>query len=239
MRMVLRTTSSVIQGVAVLGVVPGLRYKHEGYQFALSNALQYLIDISHAALLIALLFVGPLVELVFFRKNFRGQRVDVVQDVLEQFQTVYGIRDIVIGPISEELVYRSALVGLFIAARAPVDVVILCTPLYFGVAHLNHAVEFWREGVPPLQILTVCGFQLAYTTVFGVLEAYIFARTGNAAAVILVHSFCNYMGFPRLSVEGPTWQRLSYWALLVVGLQGFWVCVGVLTESKNGGIVWH
>lgn len=40
--------------------------------------------------------------------------------------------------------------------------------------------------------------QFCYTTIFGWFEAYVFIRTGSLLGTIAAHSFCNYLGLPRL-----------------------------------------
>lgn len=77
--------------------------------------------------------------------------------------------------------------------------VILVTPLYFGIAHIHHFYEF-RLTHPHASIVGSVVrvlFQFTYTTVFGWFEAYVFVRTGSLLAVILAHSFCNWLGLPR------------------------------------------
>jgi prenyl protein peptidase len=40
-------------------------------------------------------------------------------------------------------------------------------------------------------------FQFAYTSLFGFFAAFVFLRNKNILALILAHSFCNWMGLPR------------------------------------------
>ncbi|KAK3114601.1 CAAX prenyl protease, partial [Teratosphaeriaceae sp. CCFEE 6253] len=49
-------------------------------------------------------------------------------------------------------------------------------------------------------------FQLTYTSLFGFFAAFVYLRTGNIWAVILAHSFCNWMGIPRV------WGRVGQFA---------------------------
>jgi prenyl protein peptidase len=105
-------------------------------------------------------------------------------------------------------------------------------------------------------------FQFTYTSLFGFFAAFVYIRTGNLLSVILAHSFCNWMGLPRLSgrvgVEagvsigspgarkrddddddypryesrGVTWT-VAYYALLVAGAVGFYWQLFPLTESSH------
>lgn len=92
-------------------------------------------------------------------------------------------------------------------AKVSVSRLIFATPLYFGVAHIHHFYEFLltHPDAPLSAAIARSLFQFGYTSVFGFFAAFIFLRTGNLPAVILAHSFCNWMGLPRLwgRVEAP------------------------------------
>lgn len=136
-------------------------------------------------------------------------------------------------------------------------------PLYFGIAHIHHFYEFrlTHPDTPIPAILFRSIFQFAYTTVFGWFAAFLYLRTGSLPAVILVHSFCNWCGLPRLwgrveadvsvglpqmrakedseisplqvagSQLGISWT-VAYYVLLVAGAVGFYYALWPLTESK-------
>jgi prenyl protein peptidase len=113
--------------------------------------------------------------------------------------------------------------------------IIYLSPSVFGLAHLHHFYEFriTNPRVPLAAAVARSVFQLAYTSLFGMYATFIFIRTGSLPAVILIHTFCNYMGLPRVwgSLE-PYWMcerrsqsRISltvwtglYYVLLVGGL---------------------
>ena len=42
-------------------------------------------------------------------------------------------------------------------------------------------------------------FQLSYTTLFGAYVGWIYLATHDILAIIVVHAFCNVMGFPDLN----------------------------------------
>lgn len=136
---------------------------------------------------------------------------------------------------------------------------IFLTPLYFVIAHAHHLYDF-RVSNPqaPLWIgLLRVVFQSTYTSLFGFFAAFVFLRTGNVYAAILAHTFCNYMGLPRLwgrvGVEtaapiGPPgtdfdhtlpsrskgigWT-VTYYVILVAGAYGFRCQLFPLTESSH------
>ena len=109
------------------------------------------------------------------------------------------LRNLVVGPVSEELVFRACMLPLLLEARVPAGRAIMTSPLFFGVAHLHHLRRRVRDDrVPWPEALAQTVFQLGYTTVFGVYTAFVFARTGHLSAAIVCHAFCNYMGLPDL-----------------------------------------
>lgn len=87
----------------------------------------------------------------------------------------------------------------------PAARIVFVAPLYFGIAHIHHFYEFTltHPHASLLGALLRSLFQFAYTTLFGWYATFVYLRTGSLAAVILVHSFCNWCGLPRL------WGRLE------------------------------
>lgn len=102
--------------------------------------------------------------------------------------------------------------------------------------------------------------QLAYTTLFGGYATFLYLRTGSLLGVILVHAFCNWMGFPRFwgrvtagdtaiapdlgetkrsedrktendGKLGILWS-FAYYILLVVGAVSWWHYLWPLTSSE-------
>ena len=87
---------------------------------------------------------------------------------------------------------------------------ILLTPLYFGIAHIHHFYEFTltNQRTPLGPALAITLFQFSYTVIFGWYASFVFLRTGSLLAVVLCHSFCNWMGLPRV------WGRVGCEVLL-------------------------
>jgi prenyl protein peptidase len=141
--------------------------------------------------------------------------------------------------------------------------IVFVSPLYFGIAHIHHFYEFrlTHPDTPVATALLRSIFQFGYTTVFGWFAAFLYLRTGSLPAVILVHTFCNWCGLPRLwgRVEasvpiGPPQVRskedidisplqvaggrldiswtVAYYVLLVAGAVGFYYLLWPLTESR-------
>lgn len=167
------------------------------------------------------------------------------------------------GPITEEVMFRSAIIPLHLLARVSPGRIVWTAPLYFGVAHVHHFYEF-RLTHPDTSIIAAAlrsAFQFGFTTVFGWYATFIYLRTGSLIAVIIIHTFCNWCGLPRLwgRVEaavpiGPTLSRgkedsdrsleysydqlgigwsVAYYVLLVFGAIGFCCALWPLTESTH------
>ncbi|KAI8830986.1 hypothetical protein BC829DRAFT_120602 [Chytridium lagenaria] len=145
------------------------------------------------------LFLGPLLseylesELPFQKNsNFKNE-----------FGTLMWIRSIIIGPISEELYFRSYMVPIALSAGYNSSQTTYLLPLVFGFAHFHHGFEiFVRSGknVKALKMAVLTSaFQFIYTYVFGIFATHILLKTGNVIAPIISHMFCNYMGFPDFS----------------------------------------
>lgn len=103
------------------------------------------------------------------------------------------------GPVTEEVMFRSAIVPLHLLAQVSPGRIVFIAPLYFGIAHVHHFYEFrlTHPDTPVLAALLRSVFQFGYTTIFGWYATFLYLRTGSLVVVILVHSFCNWCGLPR------------------------------------------
>ncbi|KAL9039298.1 MAG: hypothetical protein Q9180_002615 [Flavoplaca navasiana] len=219
-----------------------------------------MVEIAKSLLLTALLFTGPLFEGAVVEgrwKNWIQGRT-----MHESLSSWIGWRNYVVGPVTEEILFRSLLVPLhLLTPLSPIRIVLL-TPLYFGIAHIHHFYEFvlTHPHTPWTPSILRSLFQFTYTTMFGWYATFVFIRTGNVIAVILAHTFCNWAGLPRLwgrveprvAIGGPTvrgkedsegelsQERMAHWGwsfsyyvLVVVGAVGFQQCLWTLTESPR------
>ncbi|GAM40809.1 hypothetical protein TCE0_041f13445 [Talaromyces pinophilus] len=220
-----------------------------------------IVEIIKSLLLTAILFSGPLFERGVaedgWKSWIRGEGLS------ETLRSWIGFRNYVAGPITEEIIFRSIIITLHLLAKMSPGRIVFVSPLYFGIAHVHHFYEFrlTHPDTPIAAILFRSIFQFGYTTVFGWFAAFLYLRTGSLPAVILVHSFCNWCGLPRLwgRVEagvpiGPPQMRakedseisplqvagrqlgiswtVAYYVLLVTGAVGFYYSLWPLTESK-------
>ncbi|KAJ2685705.1 CAAX prenyl protease, partial [Coemansia spiralis] len=139
--------------------------------------------------LVCVLFLGPLV-LDNLDGAFAWDRLKRVPQSL--WAQPEQLRNYVVGPVTEELVFRSAVVALWTAAGVRTELCVLASPVIFGVAHLHRAVSrYAHEGSPLGHVVLSTAVQLAYTTVFGWVAAALFVRTHSVAGPIAAHAFCN------------------------------------------------
>lgn len=105
------------------------------------------------------------------------------------------------------------IIPLHILAHVSGKKIIFLTPLYFGIAHVHHLYEFriTHPDTPFVLAILRSAFQFTYTSLFGFFAAFAFVRTGNVYSIILVHSFCNWMGLPRF------WGRVGVEAGVPIG----------------------
>jgi prenyl protein peptidase len=74
-------------------------------------------------------------------------------------------------------------------------------PLFFATSHLHASFLDYSKGEVPIKRAVLIGlFKLAYTEVFGIYSGLVYVRTGSIWPAILLHSYCNYFGFPHFLV---------------------------------------
>ncbi|XP_022767104.1 CAAX prenyl protease 2 [Durio zibethinus] len=110
-------------------------------------------------------------------------------------------RNLVVAPLTEELVFRACMIPLLLCGGFKAYNVIFLCPTFFSLAHLNHMMEIYgRHNYSLVKASMVVGLQLGYTVIFGSYASFLFVRTGNLIAPLVAHAFCNYMGLPVLFV---------------------------------------
>jgi prenyl protein peptidase len=234
------------------------------------------LEIIRSLLLTAILFTGPLFERGIvegeWRFWFRRSKLSESLGGWIGWRNYVAVCPVVFlnqgaflihfqGPFTEEVMFRSAIVPLHLLAHVSPGRIVFIAPLYFGIAHVHHFYEFrlTHPDTPALAALLRSLFQFGYTTVFGWYATFVYLRTGSLVAVIVVHSFCNWCGLPRLwgRVEsgdalGPSFARgkedadgveveenlgvrwtVAYYVLLVAGAVGFCQGLWPLTESYH------
>ncbi|KAF9869352.1 prenyl proteinase rce1 [Colletotrichum karsti] len=205
-----------------------------------------LVDSASCLLLTAVLFAGPLYETLL---------IDGLWETWKTFEPLLSIwthwttwRNIVMGPLTEEMLFRSASVPLLLCARMSLTQTIFLSPLIFGLAHVHHFYEFrlTHPRVPLVAAIARSVLQFTYTSLFGGYATFLFLRSGSLLAIALVHAFCNAMGLPRFwgSVD-PYWHArgpytpangrhwtIVYYVLLFAGAISWWKCLLPMTHTS-------
>jgi len=138
-------------------------------------------------ILLTMLFLGPI-----FVTLIDGSLANIISfDVTN----IKFWRNYFVAPLSEEIVFRGLMLPLLVPAFGKSFSIVLA-PLFFGIAHIHHALEQYEDGVTIQNIIIATSFQAFYTTIFGIFSSYIFLRTGHLISSFISHAFCNIMGFP-------------------------------------------
>ena len=117
-------------------------------------------------------------------------------------------RNLVVGPVSEELVFRGCMLPLLLCAGVRPWKVIVYGPLFFGTAHLHHFLTRrltagWKHAALETAV------QMVYTYLFGLFAGFVFVRMGNLWAPTLPHVFCNFMGLPDFAYLAEVGDQMS------------------------------
>ncbi|OAR00340.1 hypothetical protein LLEC1_00282 [Akanthomyces lecanii] len=203
------------------------------------------VESAKALLLTATLFCGPLYESLLIDGGWRY----IGTGLQRLWQSWPEWRNIVAGPVTEECLFRSAVVPLLVSAKASPSSIVFLSPLVFGSAHVHHFYEFrlTNPGVSIYAAVARTVVQLTYTSVFGAYVTFLFVQTGSLLAVVLVHAFCNTLSLPRVwGHMAPHWLPINtsqgmllkwtipYYVLLVGGLVYWWRSLYLLTDSPLG-----
>ena len=100
------------------------------------------------------------------------------------------IRNLLIGPLTEEWVFRACMCPLLHGAGFSDAACVWTSGVIFGLAHVHHVFD---ADAAWIQVAV----QFTYTTLFGAYSSYLFLRTGLLYGPLLAHSFCNGMGLPN------------------------------------------
>jgi len=167
------------------------------------------------------------------------------------------LRNLIVAPITEEIVFRGLIIVVSVASHclesngtsvnmrfSSLTVALLC-PVYFSIAHFHHMYEQIRTGTAVMPACGMTAVQMTYTSIFGVIAGILLVRTGSVVSCIISHIICNTMGLPDISfVSEPKPGNFAHsryffmygyrWGLLVLhamGLIVFSYCLFPLTEG--------
>ncbi|KYQ88201.1 hypothetical protein DLAC_10887 [Tieghemostelium lacteum] len=179
--------------------------------------ITYFIKATIPLVLTMILFFGPVI-------------MELLEEVYDSFDisfNLYSLRDFVVGPAVEEIVFRSVICPILFFSGFSSKSIIIFSPFLFGFAHIHHA--FTSSGDILVKVIR-CLIQIAYTSIFGMFTAFVFFRTGNILACILSHSFCNIMGLPKFDQIFSHKFNYVLMATFVIGLVGFYLLIFPMTD---------
>jgi len=223
---------------AELGFLPGLKYRYGEFHMEAGHIGLFIRDVLQSLLLVLILFIGPVLDLAFFSSP---DPQHLVRELTSQLSTLQGLRDLIVGPLTEEIIYTSVtIVTLYQVHEISTKTLIFLPPVFFSFAHFHHAYELFTRKTPIHIIGAVIAFQLTYTFLFGIFTNFVFLRTNNLWSCFAVHSFCNFMGVPNLTVSTNkfAYWNFVYYALLIVGSLGFYRFLYTFTQSSLALVPW-
>jgi prenyl protein peptidase len=151
-----------------------------------------------------------------------------------ELQNLMNFRGIIIGPATEEFVFRSCAyaVSHFAVGLSPAET-ITSTSLIFGLAHCHHVVEHVMHGKLTLAQATInVAVQFTYTSIFAAYNGYLFIRTGSLWASVILHSYCNFLELPDFPGMVSHQHKIMFITLLVSGLSLFLLGAPLLTNQS-------
>jgi prenyl protein peptidase len=178
---------------------------------------------------VAVLYLGTLAE-----------RLVLGAFALPEFDAI-AWRNLVVGPLTEELCFRACVLPLLIEAGITRWRAVRAAPLVFGLAHVHHGRRrVVDDGVPLSHAVIETTVQFAYTSLFGAFASYAFCRTHRLSAPVAAHVLCNYLGLPEFAClrPGPLYDyRLAFVALHIAGIFLFFTRSGWLLASSES-VLW-
>jgi prenyl protein peptidase len=193
----------------------------------------FAVDILKSLLLVVVLFGGPILDDLINLDS----HASIFHSLIDGLTALRGIRDLLVAPLTEELVYTSSIITILLqSTTVSTWTLIVLPPVFFSIAHIHHAYELHVNKIAPLKVIIVSTlFQMLYTFIFGAFTDFIFLRQGNAWSCIIIHSFCNLMGVPNFSVDTRKFKywNIVYYSLSLLGMYGFKFLLYPLTTSSN------
>ncbi|KAH9836274.1 uncharacterized protein C8Q71DRAFT_907882 [Rhodofomes roseus] len=147
--------------------------------------------------------------------------------VIPLLTTWQSVRNYMVGPTTEEIVFRSCSLAVYHLAGASRVKMIFMTPWLFGIAHIHHAWDIYnrygRTGAAVKHAAIATLFQSSYTSLFGFHTAFLFLRTGSLIPPITAHIFCNIMGLPQLGTQLTMFphRRRAIKVAYLLGIAGY------------------
>ncbi|XP_015787808.1 CAAX prenyl protease 2 [Tetranychus urticae] len=154
-----------------------------------------------------ILFIGPIID-AYREGTLFALEIDEGwnADALPPFFTV--LRAYLVGPFTEEYLYRFLMINVLIQCFTTSSSILISSGL-FSISHINHYIERLITGSDTVDWL-VLAVHLLQTFVFACYAGCIFIRAKSVLSLFLIHSFCNWMGAPRVDRIFAD-KRLTIW----------------------------
>uniref|UniRef100_A0A5S6R4C8 CAAX prenyl protease 2 n=1 Tax=Trichuris muris TaxID=70415 RepID=A0A5S6R4C8_TRIMR len=178
---------------SILLSIVALRWKPEN-----QSALEF-FGLRRPGLFLALILPTSVTAVLFLGPWCLSLFVGPPSDDDEEDSFVMLLRNYLLAPLTEELVFRCCALRVMTMCM-PWTKACLISPLSFAFAHCHHALEKKRLGYNWQDILCTVGFQVGFCYLFGVYVSLIYLRTRHLMAAFMCHVFCNFMGFPDISL---------------------------------------
>lgn len=182
-------------------------------------------------LLTMVLFIGPLVMTYLDRDRGESTLAQLMAYAAE-LNDLKSMRNLVVGPITEEWVFRSCMCPLLHTAGLSPAAAVFASGGIFGLAHVHHVFD---AGTPWIGIAV----QFTYTSLFGAYSSYLFLRTGLIYGPVLAHAFCNCMGLPDF---GRAFKEQAIGGAFVLGLGSFVILTvldAIYRPSLFASVMWN
>ncbi|CAB3398873.1 unnamed protein product [Caenorhabditis bovis] len=148
------------------------------------------------------------------------------------FRSLQWIRDIIVGPITEEIAFRccsAVLMNRCLGAKWT----LFCAPLPFAISHFHHIFDDQRRGHSLAHSILQRTFQFCYTFVFGLFVTHLMLTTRHFIVPIVAHMICNSQGLPLYWAVGNYPNRRDRFILYISYTAGLLLCIYQL-KSQHG-----
>ncbi|CAH8333080.1 unnamed protein product [Eruca vesicaria subsp. sativa] len=142
-------------------------------------------------------------------------------------------RNLVVAPLTEELVFRGCMIPLLLCAGFRIYYAIFLCPILFSLAHLNHFREMYiKHNRSYIKASLIVGLQLGYTVVFGSYASFLFIRTGTITSTSPLLLLSLIVMFPALCYIYRT-SCCSFVCSYILQLHGI-ACAAARTRKRFG-----
>lgn len=165
-------------------------------------------DVVWPMIITATIFLGPIVD------DLINRRFTQIWRSRPNVSTT--LRNWVIGPVIEEIVFRCINCTL-LSNDFPTHYNILISGLLFGAAHLHPQIMQHVFLDVERQLIVDSLFQFLVTSAFGMYVASIYLKTRSLWPAAAIHVFCNLMGSPTSDIVRTKWLRM----ITTIGIGGW------------------